>query len=184
MTANERIVTAAYAVLRGDTPALEPRDDKGAVKPGMCLAQVRLIVERALYGGRWAWYDAQRVIRVEEGKRASQEPYSRDMEASLRHLGLALDLPRRPHGGDPARYVDLAEATRRDLLKPGDLLFNWATAPDRNGVYVGHVAVLLPGQLVLENIATRKGALAREATAISRLGVWPVTTVARLTLPA
>ncbi len=175
MTANERIVSAAYAGLRGDLTL--------PATGGMCLQAVRLIVERALYGGAYAWYERQRVIRVEEAKRASHDPYARDLEASLRHLGLALDLPRRALGGDPHRFVDLHEATRRNLLLPGDLLFRWDVVPDRNGVLIGHVAVLLPGHLVLENVATRPGALARGPTVLSKLGAWPVTTVARLTMP-
>lgn len=183
MTPNDRIVSAAYAVLRGDNPNMEPRNAAGTVIGGMCLAQVRLIVERALYGGRYAWYAAQRVIRVQEAERASADPYARDMEASLRHLGLTLDLPRRAYGGDPTRFVDLFETTRRNLLLPGDLLFRWDVVPDANGVLIGHVAVLLPGSLVLENVTTRPGAMKRGATTVSRLGAWPVTSVARLTMP-
>lgn len=174
LTPNQRIVQTAYALLRGDLKA-EPTD------PGLCLQLVRVVIETALYAGRWILYPVYRTIVVEQAKRASQDPYARDLEASLRDRGMALDLPRTGPAGDPSRYVELAAADAQGLLEPGDLLFRWDTAPDRAGVYIGHVGLLMPGQLVLENVRTRAGSLQRGPTTLAKLGTWPVTTVVRFT---
>lgn len=169
MTPSERIVQAAYDVLRGDVQA-EPKSS------GLCLALVRVVIEHAFYGGAWRFYDLHRTVIVNPRERASQDPYARDMEASLRDQGMALPLPRVPYGNDLSRYID---PSALDTVEPGTLIFRWDTAKDRNGVYVGHVGIVMPGRLVLENVANRYGALQRGPTTLSRLGAWPVTTVVR-----
>jgi len=169
VTPSERIVQAAYDVLRGDVPN-EPR------VAGLCLALVRVVIERAFYAGQWRFYDLHRTVVVNPRERASQDPYARDMEASLREQGMALALPRAGVGPDPTRYVHPDELAR---VEPGTLIFRWDTARDRNGVYVGHVGIVMPGRLVLENVANRYGALQRGPTTLSRLGAWPVTTAIR-----
>lgn len=169
---NQAIVDAANDLLRGEVPG-EP------TSAGLCLALVRVVIERACYDGRWAWYDAHRTIKVNPLDRASQDPYARDLEASLREQGMALDLPRTGLPADPRRYVDLGHQDTRAALLPGDLLFRWDTARDPNDVYVGHVGILMPGGLVLENVSKRAKALSRGPTHLSRLGAWPVTTVIR-----
>jgi hypothetical protein len=169
VTPSERIVQAAYDVLRGDVPN-EPR------AAGLCLALVRVVIEHAFYGGAWRFYDLHRTVIVNPRERASQDPYARDMEASLRDQGMALPLPRIPYGNDLSRYID---PSALDTVEPGTLIFRWDTARDRNGVYVGHVGIVMPGRLVLENVANRYGALQRGPTTLSRLGAWPVTTAVR-----
>lgn len=170
VTPNERIVQSAFALLRGEINA-EPDH------PGLCLAMVRVVIEHAFYGGRWAWYDAHRSHVVERRSPDKATPWARDMERSLTRQGMALELPRRPFEGDLTRYVDLTAALPQ--LQPGDLLFRWDTARNSYGDDVGHVAILMPGDLVLENVASRAGALSRGPTKLSRLGAWPVTTVVR-----
>lgn len=173
MTPNQRIVEAAYDVLRGEVPG-EPTE------AGMCLALVRVVIERAFYDGRWEFYERHRTVKVNELERASQDPYARDLEASLRGQGMAVPaLPRTGPPADPRRYVNLATALSLGLLEPGDLLFRWDTARDANDIYVGHVAILLPGRLVLENVAHRAGALQRGPTTLSKLEAWQVTSVMR-----
>ena len=167
MTPNERIVQAAYDVLRGDVDA-EPHE------AGLCLALVRVVIERAFYGGHWRFYDLHRSVVVQPDERASDAPYARDLEAALRAQGMAVSLARTGPAGDPVRYVD--DDALRDV-EPGVICFRWDTAKDRNGVYVGHVAIVLPGRLILENVASRHGSLSRGPTKLSRLGAWPVTTV-------
>jgi len=169
MTPNERIIRSAFALLRSEINA-EPDE------PGLCLALVRVVLEHAFWDGRWALYDRHR-SHVVERTGSDRSPWARDMERSLTRQGMALELPRRPFEGDLARYVDLSAAA--DQLLPGDLLFRWDTALNRHGDFVGHVAILMPGQLVLENIANRPGALSRGPTKLSRFGAWPVTTVVR-----
>ena len=160
MTPSERIVQAAYDVLRGDV-----RDEpKGA---GLCIALVRVVIERAFYAGQWRFDDLHRTVIVNPRERASQDPYASDMEASLRDQGMALPLPRVLCGNDLSRYID---PTALDTAQPGTLLFRWDTAKYRNGVYVGHGGILVPGRLVLENVANRYGALQRGPTTLSRLG--------------
>jgi len=166
---NERIVQSAFALLRGEINA-EPDE------PGLCLALVRVVLEHAFWGGRWAFYDRHR-SHIVERQSADTSPWARDLERSLTRQGMALNLPRRPFEGDAQRYVDL-DAAAGELL-PGDLLWRWDTARNRAGDYVGHVAILLPGNLVLENVAHRPGSLQRGPTTLSRLGAWPVTTVVR-----
>ena len=68
--------------------------------------------------------------------------------------------------------------------QPGDLVFNWRSAFDRRwGAYVGHVGVLVHGDLVLENISPvfRAGtSLMRDSLALTPLSKWSlVSTVVR-----
>ena len=170
MTPNERITQSAYALLRGEIRA-EPD------QPGLCLALVRVVLEHAFWNGQWALYDRHLSHRVERSPGSSSDPWARDAERSLSRQGMALDLPRQPFEGDTQRYVNLDAAAGQ--LQPGDLLLRWDTALNRYGDYVGHVGILMPGDLVLENVAHRPGSLQRGPTTLSRLGAWPVTTVVR-----
>lgn len=174
---NQKIVDAAWDVVRGDAP--EPTDKDGNAISGQCLAQVRIIIERAFYNGHWRFYDLHRTHIVDGDRRASLDPYARDMEASLRDQGMSLKLPRYGPLGASQRYVDLSHEDTIRALRPGDLLFRFDVVPDRNGVWIGHVAILMPGNLQLENVAHRAGALRRGPLHLSRLGSWPVTEVIR-----
>jgi hypothetical protein len=170
-TANDRIVDAAHQLLRGELA--EPR------RSGLCLQLVRVVIERAYGLPSHDWYRRWRTITVWRSPGSDRDPWARDMEASLRDARKDLPLPRTGPAGDPARYVDLAAP---DLL-PGDLLFRWDTARNAAGDFVGHVGILMPGGLVLENVSPtyRAGALSRGPTVLSRLGAWPVTTAVRFT---
>jgi len=179
MTTGERIARSGWAVVFGEAP--EPRNTRGVVVAGLCLAQVRLVVEHALYGGRWELYPRHLTHRASDKPPHAKDPWARDLEASLRAQGLTgAKLPRTGPKSDPDRYVDLDRAASE--LQPGDLVFRWDTAKS-DGVYIGHVAVYLGHGLLLENArpASRPQLLQhRGPTLLTPLGCWPVTTVARL----
>jgi hypothetical protein len=171
VTPNLKIVDSAHAILRGD---LSPPTESG-----MCLTLVRTVIEHALYGGRWTWYDRYRTHEA-TGKPPGRDPWSRDMERSLTLAGMSVATPRTGPVGDPTRYVDLGQY--KPL--PGDLLFRWDTAKDAtSGQYIGHVAIAMHGLLMLENIdpdyrSPEVGAW-RGPTRLTPLGAWPVTTIIR-----
>ena len=168
MTANSRIVASALAAIRGETNL--------PTQPGLCLAMVRIIVERAFHWPSHEWYK-WRTIAVKRSVRADTGPWARDMEASLRAARMDVPMPRAGPDGDPMRYVDLSEADP----EPGDLLFRWDTARAVTGDWIGHVGIYLGHELVLENVdpRARPGCMNRGPTVLSRLGAWPVTTVIR-----
>jgi len=127
MTANEKIVMAAVDAANGKIPTLPN-------KPGYCLAFVRTVVERALWGGQWTLYDTFLVDGTtkrgdDPAKRlaeAKEDPWAADLERSMKLLGMTV----------PAMF-----------RKPGDLVFNY-----RGAAPMGHVAVLLTRDMVIENI--------------------------------
>lgn len=170
-TPNQRIMDSAHAALRGDISL--------PAKSGMCLALVRVVLEHALWGGRWHWYDNYLTHSVSDKPAGIMEPWARDMEASLKEQGMARGAHRIGPEGDPGRYVDLA------LTKPipGDLLFRWDTAKHESGAYIGHVGIAVHGGLVLENIRPtyrdKRAGLWRGPTRITPLGAWPITTLIR-----
>lgn len=167
----DRIVSSSYKLLRGEfksEPALG----------GYCLQLVRIVVEDAFKWPGFRFYEVLGTQRVERSKGSDWDWWARDIERSLANSPHSVDLPRTGPIGDPARYVDIGKAS--GLLLPGDILFRWDTAKNVHGDWVGHAAILLPGELVLENVASRAGALQRGATKLSRLGAWPITSVARI----
>lgn len=181
MTQNQqRIVLSAWDLLRGDLKA-EPKE------PFMCLALVRVVLEAAFWRGQWRLYDLHKTATVDQVKRESMTPYARDLERSLRDQGMALTLPRldyiAPDGGrDAGRYVDLHQAQQLGLIQGGDIVFRHDVVADKNGVMIGHIGIVMPagsGLMVLENAPRRDGALGRLHTYLGRLGLWPVTSVAR-----
>lgn len=178
-TANERITDAALGLLTGRTP--EPRDQRGNVPSGYCLAQTRIIIERALWGGAWRWYDTWWTHRASDKPAAVTVPWARDMEASLRAAGMALDLPRVGPPGDPTRYANVGLAAAGDLIRPGDLVFRWDTARHSSGAFIGHVGVLVASDLVIENVnpANRAARVWNRGPTVLGPLTWPVTTVAR-----
>lgn len=127
MTANQKIVAAAVDAANGKIATLPS-------KPGYCLAFVRCVIERALWGGQWQLYDKFLVAGTtyrggapaERLKEAKTDPWANDLAASAKQLGWAV----------PAL-----------LRKPGDLVFNHEAAKP-----LGHVGILLSRGLVIENI--------------------------------
>ena len=120
---NEQIRVAAYAAARGEISV------PGA--SGYCLSFVRRVVEAALFGGRVEFYD--RYLVAETSKRtgkdrgnARSDPWAADVEASMKYLSYSVPFAER---------------------QAGDLIFN-----HKGAAPVGHVAVLLEPNLVLENI--------------------------------
>ena len=120
---NEQIRAAAYAAARGEL--LVPSSS------GMCLALVRIVVERALWEGRREFYRRYLVAEtsMRDGKdkgNALTDPWANDLAASMKALGYGVELEDR---------------------QPGDLIFNWKGAKP-----YGHVGLLLEHGQVLENI--------------------------------
>lgn len=122
---NEKIVQSLLEHLRGRYSLPD--------EPMMCLASVRTVVERARYGGRWAFYSeflvAETSMRTgrDIGRGLSQaDPWAADLEASMKALGLVVPFEER---------------------QPGDLIFNWQAAKP-----YGHIGLLLAHDLVAENI--------------------------------
>ncbi len=131
---------------------------------GWCLAATRRVIETALGwadGSFYARYGKERVERAPGPPPAAW--WARDLERSMRNLGLAVDL---------------------EAAQPGDLLFNWRSAVNRHGVWVGHVGVLTFGDLVLENVRHdyRPQSLRRRASTmvLTPLETFPVTTPIRI----
>lgn len=163
---NEAIVDAGWEAVAGRLRV--PSD------PGLCLALVRIVVEHALGMPSHSWYRWRTQAAMEN---ATDVPWARDMERSLRAAGMAVDGPRYGPLGDPERYVG------EDAALPGDLLFRWDAARLRSGAYVGHVGVLLDRGLVLENVAPDQrhasDGMWRGPTRLTPVGAWPVTTIIR-----
>jgi hypothetical protein len=162
---NERIVESAYKLMRGDL--------NGPADPGFCLQMVRLVVEDAFQLPSHGWYKWL-THRVERAAGDDTSPWARDMERSMRAGGFAAVGP-----SEGNRYVVRGQLAA--ACEPGDLLFRWDVAKTKAGTFVGHVGVLLPGQLVLENInpASRACSLVRGSTAVTPLSMFPVTLAVR-----
>lgn len=169
MNVNDRIHAAAVDAVRGDVPGL-PTD------PGWCLTFVRVLIERALAWPSHTLYKWRTHPVTRPGGAAPTVPWARDMERSLKLAGMEVAGRRYGPPRDAERYVDVDEAD----LQPGDVLFRWDAAY-QDEVPVGHVGLYFGHRLVLESVSPlgRPGALARDATVLSRLGFWPVTTVIR-----
>lgn len=133
-------------------------------EPGWCLAAARRTVETALgqADGRFYQLFGRERVEREPGPPATSW-WARDLERSMRNLGLAVPI---------------------DQVEPGDLLFNHRAAPNRHGVYVGHVGVLTYRWLVLENVDPRwrPQALKRGSSCLmlTPLRTFPVTTAIRI----
>lgn len=162
MSTGDRIATRALEIAAG-----APIDAGGVnlhTEHGWCLAAARRVIETALGWAPASFYQRYGTERVE---RAPGPPatawWARDLERSMRNLGLAID---------------------PEAAQPGDLLFNWRTAVNRHGVYVGHVGVLTFGDLVLENVRPehRPQSLRRRASTmlLTPRSSFPVTTTIRI----
>jgi len=161
---NELIVEASYRVMRGQL--------KVPTRAGFCLQMVRLIVEDAFNMPSHSFY-RWKTHMVERAPGDDFDPWARDMERSFRLDGYGVAVPQ-----ENSRYL-----TRLELQSaaPGDLLFRWDVARTRQGTFIGHVGILMPGGLVLENInpASRPTAMTRDVTALTSLEAFPVTLAAR-----
>ena len=155
------VVESAYKVLNSEL--------KGPEHAGYCLQLVRLIVEDAYGMKPYSFYDWRTHV-VEREKLDSREPWARDMERSFRAAGMAIDF------GDE-RYVNPASILER--CEPGVLLFRWDVAKSQYGTLIGHVGILMPGGMVLENVnpVHRSNSFVRGVTALTPLEDFRVTTV-------
>jgi len=161
-----KIITSAYRALRGELAV--PNE------PGLCLKLVRVIVEDAFGMQPWSWYSewlkADRRVQRAEGD--DYEPWARDMERALREAGFAYSFNLSAN----SRYVPHERIM--NSCSWGTLLFRWDTAKTRRGTFVGHVGILMPGGLVLENAnpVIRQDSLVRGFTCLTPLAKFPVTT--------
>ena len=153
---SKRIVDAGYRVLRGTLAV--PRTAKA---PMYCLAFVRIVVEQAfdLAPGEFyeRWVDNYFFTNSDEviGKDISPR-WARGAERAMR----------------PVFGIPLEQAL------PGDLVFSYKVSKP-----YGHVGILMPGKMVLENTAADRGWRHPEFGAIRHtpLRLWdPVTTVVRI----
>ena len=158
----EAILESAYLVAQGRGRV--PTDKQGRNVSGLCLAQTRMIIEDAFGWPSHFWYEKYVTEWVQPpGYDRRLGHWARDAERSLRNLGMAVPYENRA---------------------AGDLLFKWKSAYSMQwGAYIGHVGVLIDGDLVLENINPRfrlgEGFM-RGSTGITPVDAWEqVTTVIR-----
>lgn len=121
---------------------------------GWCLALVRVVIERALDITLYGDYVSERV----ESTHANRSWWARDAERSLRNLGMAVHL--------------------KDT-QPGDLLFKYDSARNKDGDYVGHVGLLISPGVIFENINPSyrpKAYIRKGALSLSPLEDWPAPT--------
>jgi len=162
---NERVVESAYRLIRGELRA--------PASAGLCLMLARLVVEDAFGLPSHGWY-RWLTHRVEREPGDDTDPWARDMERSLRAGGFGVA---EPAAGE--RYV--SSVALAPVCEAGDILFRWDVAKTRQGTFVGHVGILMPGEMVLENIgpASRKRSFFNGPTALTPLSDFPVTLAAR-----
>lgn len=155
-----QVVESAYKVLNGEL--------KGPEHAGYCLQLVRLIVEDAYRMKPYSFYD-WRTHPVERDQFDSQEPWARDMERSLRAAGMAISF-------SDERYISQKDILER--CESGSLLFRWDTAKSAYGTFIGHVGILMPGGMVLENVnpVHRMNSFFLGVTALTPLKYFRVTT--------
>jgi hypothetical protein len=163
--ARARIVQAAYEVVTGELT-------NAPTSAGLCLALVRVVIERAFDMRPYGFY-AWRTHPVE--REDTTVPWARDMERSLARAGMDVITHRYGPAGDPMRYARVEDA------HPGELLFRWDAGRTPDGVYVGHVGILLDRGLVLENVDPRyrksTRGMWRGSNRLTPVGQWPVTSV-------
>ena len=169
MKPNQAIVESGYRVLQG---RLATPDSSG-----LCLALTRVVVEDALFDGKWRFYEwrTHLVERLPNAPKDAMGPVARDMERSLREAGMAVAVPRKARHLQPDEMQD---------LQPGDILFRWDAARWKWGAepaFYGHVGILMPGELVLENInpAYRAHSFKLGVNALTPLRHYLVTTAVR-----
>jgi hypothetical protein len=167
---NAAVVESAYKVLRAE---LQVPD-----QAGFCLKLVRLVVEDA-YGMRsHEWYK-WRTHPVERAPGDDDSPWARDMERSLRLAGMAVALPPENVQKPEDRYVSTLHLA--SVCEPGDLLFRWDVARTKQGTFVGHVGILMPGGMVLENVSPRSRlySFTRGVTVLTPVANFPTTLAVR-----
>jgi len=142
------------------------------------LKLVRLVVEDAYQMPSHKWYE-WRTQPVERRPGDDDSPWARDMERSLRLAGMAVALPPENVQKPEDRYIPTVHLA--SVCEPGDLLFRWDVARTQQGTFIGHVGVLMPGGLVLENVrpTSRLFSLSRGVTVLTPIQHFPVTLAVR-----
>lgn len=152
--AMNKIVETSYRVLRGTI--------KVPKRPGYCLAFVRSVVEQAFdlppHTFYSKWVDPNFHLVANEVFGSDIHPrWARGAERAFRAAKLTVPI---------------------EEMQPGDLLFSYKVSKP-----YGHVGILLPGKLVLENTTADRGWRQPNSGAVrlTPLRQWsPVTTVVRL----
>jgi hypothetical protein len=170
VSTNELVVDSAYKVLRGEMTV--------PTEAGYCLQLTRLIVEDACNLEPWGFYKWRTHI-VERAPTDDTAPWARDMERSLNAAGMSIAGPMLDPKVREDRYVPMVVLA--SLVEPGDLLFRWDVARTRAGTFIGHVGILLPGGVVLENVSpgSRPNSFRRNVTSVTPLKFFPVTLAVR-----
>ena len=172
VSSNELVVDSAYKVLRGEMTV--------PTEAGYCLQLVRLVVEDAFDMHSHEWYNWL-TYPVERAPGDDRSPWARDMERSLNAAGMSIAAPTSAPKTIEDRYVPMVELA--SVTQPGDLLFRWDVAKTKAGTFIGHVGVLLPGGMVLENVSpgSRPNSFRRNVTSLTPLKLFPVTLAVRFT---
>ncbi|MCA1800550.1 MAG: hypothetical protein LC687_05625 [Actinobacteria bacterium] len=157
MNSNERITQTVNKVLSADLQL------QYEGKPGMCLAIVRQVIEKALDKPHfWLYKDIVTSWVAPDTYDKRNGHWARDFEFDCKRLGWAI-----PYGE----------------RKPGDMVFNWRAAySETHKAYIGHVGILWYNDLIFENINRlfRPISFTRHSLALTPYGDWPVTLVARI----
>lgn len=126
--------------------------NRGALKDrsGLCLAFVRMVIERAHGMKSHEWYTTQVTQWVQpEGYDRSFGHWARDAERSLRSLGL--QIPNNDiQAGDVVCKWDTAQVT------PSLWRLYFPNRPYQAGVYVGHIGIYLGDMLILNSDGTTR----------------------------
>jgi hypothetical protein len=154
MELNERIVNAAWHLLqRQFLPA----------NKGYCLMTVRLVLERAMKLPSLGFYGVYLKGHAKAAPTVERAWWARDAEKILRN--------------------DHGFSVPYDDRQGGDIIFNHTLAPSPEfpGHNIGHTAILLDRNVVLENTGSNRGVVVYGAMRIVPLEQFPgVTTVIRM----
>ena len=150
----DKIVDTAYRVLRGSL--------RVPTKRGWCLAFVRVIIEQTFDMAPGEFYErwVDPYFTLNNGEKLNKDispRWARGAERAMRASGIVV-------------------ATK--AMEPGDLIFSYRVSKP-----YGHVALLMPGKLVLENTYANRGWRHPDfdAVRLTPLREWdPVTTVIRI----
>jgi hypothetical protein len=164
MTPNEKVIQTAYDALNGNMNL--------PTQSGFCLQHTRLIIERAHGLPSHGWYKWM-THKVERAPGDDNDPWARDMERSMRMGGFEIASP---SAGN--RYLTREEVA---LGEPGDIVFRWDLYKTKAGTFVGHVGILMPGNLIFENINpnSRPNSYKLGVNSLTPIKDFPLTLIAR-----
>ena len=142
---NQKIVNTAWHCLKAQNLP---------TKPGWCLKTTRLIVERALNLGNGGFYTTYLTGHPKASPDVPRDWWARDAHKILRDTH--------------------AFGVTFEERQAGDLIFNYAVAPSEEfpGHNMGHVALLIDHDTVLENGGANRGVKQFGAIHLTPLREW------------